>query len=85
LSYLCIGTACEDMPFYCVNHCPRNALSLDINPNYITIGDYRWTRDLIIGTWKQAETGMPVKGRRYEIGNSGVGLTVYSSISPKKA
>lgn len=74
LSYLCIGTACEDMPFYCVNHCPRNALSLDINPNYITIGDYRWTRDLIIGTWKQAETGMPVKGRRYEIGNSGGGF-----------
>ena len=74
LSYLCIGTSCEDTPFYCVNHCPRNALSLDISSEYSTIGDYRWTRDLIIGTWKQAETGMPLKGRRYEIGNSGGGF-----------
>uniref|UniRef100_A0A7G9YZ46 Archaeal glutamate synthase [NADPH] n=1 Tax=Candidatus Methanophagaceae archaeon ANME-1 ERB6 TaxID=2759912 RepID=A0A7G9YZ46_9EURY len=74
LSYLCIGTSCEDKPFYCVNHCPRKALSLDISSEYSTIGDYRWTRDLIIGTWKQAETGMPLKGRRYEIGNSGGGF-----------
>jgi len=74
LSYLCIGTSCEDKLFYCVNHCPRNALSLDISSEYSTIGDYRWTRDLIIGTWKQAETGMPLKGRRYEIGNSGGGF-----------
>ena len=74
LSYLCIGTSCEDNPFYCVNRCPRNALSLDISSEYSTIGDYRWTRDLIIGTWKQAETGMPLKGRRYEIGNSGGGF-----------
>jgi len=74
LSYLCIGTSCEDKPFYCVNHCPRNALSLQVSSDYQTIGDYRWTRDLIIGTWKQAETGMPLKGRRYEIGNSGGGF-----------
>jgi glutamate synthase domain-containing protein 2 len=74
LSYLCIGTSCADNPFYCVDHCPRKALSLDVNPNYITVGDYRWTRDLIIGTWKQAETGMPLKGKRYEIGNSGGGF-----------
>jgi hypothetical protein len=38
------------------------------------MGDYRWTRDLIIGTWKQAETGLPLKGRRYEIGDSGGGF-----------
>jgi len=42
--------------------------------NYQAIGDYRWTRDLILGTWKQAETGIPLKGRRYEIGNSGGGF-----------
>jgi glutamate synthase domain-containing protein 2/ferredoxin len=74
LSYRCIGTSCETKPFYCVSHCPRNALSLDISPNYITIGDYRWTRDLIIGTWKQAETGIAQRGQRYEIGNSGGGF-----------
>jgi glutamate synthase domain-containing protein 2/ferredoxin len=85
LSYLCIGTSCEDMPFYCVNHCPRKALSLDISPDYITIGDYRWTRDLIIGTWKQAETGMPLKGKRYEIGNSGGGFDRIFFNFPKDA
>jgi len=85
LSYLCIGTSCEDMPFYCVNHCPRKALSLDISPDYITIGDYRWTRDLIIGTWKQAETGIPLKGRRYEIGNSGGGFDRIFFNFPKDA
>jgi len=74
LSYLCIGTSCEDKPFYCVNRCSRKALSLDISPDYRTIGDYRWTQDLIIGTWKQAETGIPLKGRRYEIGNSDGGF-----------
>jgi Fe-S-cluster-containing hydrogenase component 2 len=61
LSYRCIGTSCEDKSFYCVTHCPRNALALDISSEYRTIGDYRWTRDLIIGTWKQAETGIPLK------------------------
>ena len=74
LSYRCIGTSCEDKPFYCVNHCPRGALSLGVSSEYRTIGDYRWTRDLIIGTWKQAETGIPLKGQRYEIGNSGGGF-----------
>jgi len=74
LSHLCIGTACEDKPFYCVVQCHRKALSVEKNINYRTIGDYRWTRDLILGTWKQAETGMPLKGQRYEIGNSGGGF-----------
>ncbi len=74
LSHLCMGTSCEDKPFYCVNRCPRKALSLVISPEYRTIGDYRWTRDLIIGTWWHAETGIPLNGRRYEIGNSGGGF-----------
>ncbi len=74
LSYLCIGQACEDRPFYCVDQCPRKALSLVENPLYRTIGDRRWTRDLILGTWKQAETGLPLSGLRYEIGDSGGGF-----------
>jgi len=74
LSHLCIGTACEDKPFYCVVQCHRKALSVEKSTNYQAIGDYRWTRDLILGTWKQAETGIPLKGRRYEIGNSGGGF-----------
>ncbi len=71
LSHLCTGNSCKDS---CVNHCPRKALSLAKNPGYSTIGDHRWTADLLIGTWKQAETGTPLKGRRYEIGDSGGGF-----------
>ncbi|MDD3421577.1 MAG: glutamate synthase-related protein [Methanocellales archaeon] len=74
LSYLCIGNTCKDQPFYCVDHCPRKALSIGQNQNYISIGDSRWTRDLILGTWKQAETGIPLHGLEYEIGNSGGGF-----------
>ena len=84
LSYLCIGPACEEEPFYCVDHCPRKALTLEQNPNYRTIGDYRWTRDLILGTWKQAEIGISLKGLRYEIGNSGGGFDRIFFNFPKK-
>ena len=72
VSSRCLGAACEEKPFYCVRHCPRGALSLGVSSEYRTIGDFRWTRDLLLGTWKQAETGLPLKGkgRKYEIGNS---------------
>lgn len=74
MSQYCIGTACEERPFYCVAHCHRKALSLEKSTNYRTIGDYRWTRDLILGIWKQAETGLPLHGERYEVGDSGGGF-----------
>ena len=74
LSYLCIGPSCEEGPFYCVDQCPRKALSLGTHPNYQTLGDYRWTRDLILGTWKQAETGLPLRRLSYEMGDSGGGF-----------
>jgi glutamate synthase domain-containing protein 2 len=72
------------MAFYCVNHCPRKALSLVESPQYRTIGDRRWTRDLILGTWKQAETGIPLKGRRYEIGDSRGGFDCIFFHFPKE-
>lgn len=35
------------------------------------MGDYRWTVDLLLSTWKQAETGKPPEnGLEYKIGNS---------------
>ena len=80
----CIGASCEEMAFYCVNHCPRKALSLVESPQYRTLGDRRWTRDLILGTWKQAETGIPLKGRRYEIGDSGGGFDCIFFHFPKE-
>jgi glutamate synthase domain-containing protein 2 len=39
------------------------------------LGDYRWTADLILSTWLQAETGMPpTNGLEYRVGNSGGGF-----------
>jgi hypothetical protein len=41
------------------------------------MGDYRWTADLILSTWLQAETGMPpTNGLEYRVGNSAGGFDV---------
>lgn len=41
------------------------------------LGDYRWTADLILSTWMQAETGRPpANGLEYRVGNSGGGFDV---------
>ena len=39
------------------------------------LGDYRWTADLILSTWIQADTGeVPQNGLEYRIGDSGGGF-----------
>ena len=39
------------------------------------LGDYRWTADLILSTWQQAETGRPPdSGLEYRVGRSGGGF-----------
>ena len=39
------------------------------------LGDYRWTADLILSTWLQAETGeLPTNGLEHRMGNSGGGF-----------
>src|SRR5512141_1236596 len=39
------------------------------------LGGYRWTADLILSTWIQAETGkVPDSGLEYRTGNSGGGF-----------
>ena len=41
------------------------------------LGDYRWTADLILSTWVQAETGRPpTNGLEYRVGDSGGGFDV---------
>jgi len=41
------------------------------------LGDYRWTADLILATWMQAETGKPpTNGLEYRVGRSGGGFDV---------
>jgi glutamate synthase domain-containing protein 2/ferredoxin len=76
IDYKCIGFQCQENDFYCVAKCPRKALSISLNPMYEALGDYRWTPDIITGTWMMAETGYPPQRKdiEYNVGNSGGGF-----------
>jgi ferredoxin len=74
-SHLCLGFACRDKEFYCVNKCPGQALRVSIHPVYATLGDARWTADLLLATWWQAEWGsLPYTDLEYRLGGSGGGF-----------
>jgi glutamate synthase domain-containing protein 2 len=73
--YRCIGPDCAKTDKYCIDACPNQALSLSENPAFKTIGDYRWTADLIAATWQMAETGRrPGPQLESELGASGGGF-----------
>jgi glutamate synthase domain-containing protein 2/formate hydrogenlyase subunit 6/NADH:ubiquinone oxidoreductase subunit I len=75
--HLCIGSACKGTDHFCVDKCPQKALRLAENPMLKTLGDKRWTADLILATWKMAETGDvpdPSFELDYETGDSGGGF-----------
>ena len=75
--HLCIGPACAKNGHYCVTHCPQGALQIRENPMFKALGDFRWPADLILATWKMAETGdLPSEeyDYNYECGNSGGGF-----------
>ena len=75
LDYKCIGTWCAGNDFYCVKNCPQKALSVGVNPILETIGDYRWTAEMILGHWYMAETGnLPYVDLNYSLGYSGGGF-----------
>ncbi len=76
IDYRCIGFACQGSASCCVARCPRHALSLAPHPMYETLGDPRWTPDMITGTWIMAETGYPPQRTdlEYNVGNSGGGF-----------
>ena len=73
--YRCIGPDCAGAGQRCIDACPEEALSLSENPAFKTIGDFRWTADLLVSTWRMAETGRP-PGRHLEseVGASGGGF-----------
>jgi len=74
---VCIGPSCRETGHYCVDMCPNGALRMVENPMMKLLGDYRWTSDLILATWKMAETGsLPPAdyGYNYECGDSGGGF-----------
>jgi len=66
----CIGLDCQ----ICMKECKTNALTVQLNPQYVALGDKRWTADLISSTWVQAETGRPSNECEFRVGNSGGGF-----------
>jgi glutamate synthase domain-containing protein 2/ferredoxin len=73
--YRCIGPQCAANNFFCVRRCPQRALSTALNPILETIGDYRWSAEMILGHWHMAETGdLPYMDLEYSLGYSGGGF-----------
>ena len=73
--YRCIGHGCKETGNYCMDACPQGALSLMENPVFETMGDCRWTPDLLVSNWQMAETGRPPqKHLECEVGASGGGF-----------
>ena len=69
------GLRAQETDGYCVEACPQQALSLTENPAFETMGDYRWTPDLLVSTWQMAETGrQPASHLECEVGASGGGF-----------
>jgi ferredoxin len=75
LDYRCIGFACAKTDRFCIKTCPKGALSLDLNPCFATMGDCRWTPDLLASNWLMAETGHAAFSHlENEVGGSGGGF-----------
>ena len=75
LDYRCIGPACAETDRYCVAACPQQALTLAENPAFDTLGDCRWTGDLLASNWQMAETGrQPGQHLEQAIGATGGGF-----------
>ncbi len=75
--HMCFGPSCRKKGTYCVDICPEKALRIEENPMMKVLGDFRWPADMILATWKMAETGeVPAEdyGLEYETGNSGGGF-----------
>jgi glutamate synthase domain-containing protein 2/ferredoxin len=56
----CIGPSCASNSYYCVKNCPTGSLSVSPSPIFASMGDPRWPAEMILGTWKMAESGEPL-------------------------
>ncbi|RLI18866.1 hypothetical protein DRO54_09595, partial [Candidatus Bathyarchaeota archaeon] len=85
-SYLCVGPEkCIEKGTFCQETCPTGAIQVGLDPSWKTFGDPRWTPDLIVSTWIQAETGRPPKnGLEYRVGESGGGFDRIDFIFPEE-
>jgi len=84
--YLCVGPdVCKSKGTFCVEKCPNQALRVALNPQIKALGDFRWTAELLMSTWHQAETGeLPVVDMEYRTGNSGGGFDKMRFRFPQK-
>jgi ferredoxin len=76
-SYHCNGSVCEKTDSYCITKCPNGALRLVKNPMMEALGDNRWPADMMLATWRMAETGNIIPKDydfEYETGNSDGGF-----------
>jgi glutamate synthase domain-containing protein 2/ferredoxin len=79
----CIGFSCRENEYFCIDHCPEKALTLRLNPILETLGDYRWTSEMLIAHWQMAEDGsLPQVDLEYNLGNSGGGFDKIRFIHP---
>jgi glutamate synthase domain-containing protein 2/ferredoxin len=86
-SYKCNGAVCEKTEAYCIKKCPSGALRLVKNPMMEALGDNRWPSDMMLATWRMAETGNVVPEDydfEYETGNSDGGFDRIMIVFPEK-
>jgi ferredoxin len=84
--YRCVGPDCAEKGKCCMDACPQGALSITENPAFKTLGDYRWTPDLLVGNWSMAETGnQPPSHLECEVGASGGGFDRLRFLFPASA
>ncbi|MBI4864453.1 MAG: alpha-hydroxy-acid oxidizing protein [Candidatus Riflebacteria bacterium] len=57
----CIGPVCLENDWCCVRVCPWEALKIEGDPVESVLGDRRWTAALLMQTWREAMTGIPVE------------------------
>jgi glutamate synthase domain-containing protein 2/NAD-dependent dihydropyrimidine dehydrogenase PreA subunit len=75
ITHKCIGFACKENDYFCIDRCPEQALTLRLNPLLETLGDYRWTSEMLLAHFEMAETGnLPVVDLEFDLGNSGGGF-----------
>jgi glutamate synthase domain-containing protein 2/Na+-translocating ferredoxin:NAD+ oxidoreductase RNF subunit RnfB len=86
-SHLCRGSeVCRTVASFCINNCPADAIRIGPDPMWRAFGDPRWTSELLVSTWHQAETGMPSdRDMEYKKGASGGGFDRINFVLPKKA
>jgi glutamate synthase domain-containing protein 2 len=67
------GSSCNGC-MNCITKCQHGAVSVQVSPQYLMLGDQRWTADLILSTWEQAETAKIPEKHEARIGDSGGGF-----------